>query len=130
VGWWTQSDVSSAANQRGSTGWPTWIRLPICAPNGNDEDGDGSGPVDAAGDSITSAELAADTLAEAAGVVSRDDGLVGVAAQAPTEIATKAATLAPTTTDEYRIEQLLGLDCHGERPRFVGKGSILSARRS
>ena len=56
----------------------------------------------------TSVELVADTLAEAAGVVSLGEGLVGVAAQAPTEIATMTATLARTTTDEYRIERLLG----------------------
>ena len=74
-------------------------------------------------------ELVADTLAEAAGVVSRNEGLAGVAAQAPTEIATKAATLAPTTTDEYRIERLLGMCCHGERPKFAGKGSICARSR-
>jgi hypothetical protein len=85
---------------------------------------------DADGDATTAVELIADALAEAAGVVSRDEGLVGVAAQAPTEIATKAATLAPTTRDEYRIERLLGFGCHGERPKFAGKGSIWSARRS
>ena len=45
----------------------------------------------------------ADTLAEATGVVALDEGLGGVAAQAPTEIATMAATLALTTTDEDRI---------------------------
>jgi hypothetical protein len=67
-------------------------------------------------------------VAEAAGVVSRDEGLAGVAAQAPAEIATKAATLAPTTTDEYRIELHLGLGCHGERPKFGAKGSIYQVR--
>ena len=53
VGSWTQSDVPSAANQRGATGSPTWIRLSICAPAGNDADGDGAAPVDGAGDSMT-----------------------------------------------------------------------------
>ena len=107
-----------------------------------DADDDGAALVDGGGDSMTldfdgrskciptSVELVADTLAEAAGVVSWNEGLVGVAAHAPTEIATKAATLAPTTTDEYRIELLLSLRCQGERPKFAGKGSILSARRS
>jgi len=85
-----------------------------------DADEDGAGLVDDGGGSITlgfdgrskcmatSVELVADALAEATGVVSWNEGLVGVAAQAPTETATKAATLAPTTTDEYRIERLLG----------------------
>ncbi len=85
-----------------------------------DADEDGAALVDGGGGSITldfdgrskctatSVELVADALAEATGVVSRNERLVGVAAQAPTEIATKAATLAPTTTDEYRIERLLG----------------------
>ena len=125
MGSWTQSDRPSDANQRGATGTPTWIRLPICAPDGMDADEDGAALVDGGGESMTldfdgrskcmatSVELVADTLAEAAGVVSWNEGLVGVAAQAPTEIATKAATLAPTTTDEYRIELLLGLRCHG-----------------
>jgi hypothetical protein len=45
----------------------------------------------------------ADTLAEAAGVVALNEGLVGVAAHAPTEIETMTATLAPTTTDARRI---------------------------
>jgi hypothetical protein len=130
VGSWTQSDRPSDANQRGSTGSPTWIRPSICAPDGMDADGGGAALVDRGGDSITSLGLVADTLAEAAGVVSRDDGLVGVAAQAPTEIATKAATLAPTTTDGYRMERLLGSGCHGERPTFEGKGSISSAGRT
>ena len=109
VGSWTQSDWPSAANQRGATGWPTWIRAAICAPAGIDADEDGAALVDGSGDSITSVELVAATLAESAGVVALDEGLVGVAAQPPTEIATKAATLAPTTTDEYRIERLLAL---------------------
>jgi len=71
-----------------------------------------------------SAELVGATLADAARVVAPNEGLVGVAAQAPTEIATKAAKLAPTTTDECRIELLLGLGCHRDRPQFGGKGSI------
>ena len=111
---WTQSDRSSDANQRGSTGTPTWIRwtrLSISAPDG------------------LGADAVADTLAEAAGMASWNEGLVGVAAQAPTEIATKAATLAPTTTDEYRIELHLGLGCHGERPKFAAKGSIFQVHR-
>jgi hypothetical protein len=98
-GSWTQSDVSSAANQRGATGWPTWIRASIFAPAGNDGDGDGSAPVDAAGDPTTSVEVVAATLAAGAGAVWRGDGLAGDAAQAPMEIATKAATLARATTD-------------------------------
>ncbi|MFI5041626.1 MAG: hypothetical protein ACHQNA_07235 [Acidimicrobiales bacterium] len=67
------------------------------------DDDDGVALVDGGGDSTTSVELVADTLAEAAGVVALDEGLGGVAAQAPTEIATMAATLALTTTDEHRI---------------------------
>jgi hypothetical protein len=74
-----------------------------------DADDDGAAFVDGGGDSTRSVELVADTLVEAAGVVSRGEGLVGVAAQPPTEIATMTATLALTTTDEYRIERLLGL---------------------
>jgi hypothetical protein len=77
-----------------------------------DADDDGAALVDAGGDPMTldfdgrskcvttSVELVAGTLAEAAGVVPWNEGLVGVAAQAPTDIATTAATLAPTTTDE------------------------------
>jgi hypothetical protein len=77
-----------------------------------DADDDGAALVDAGGDPITldfdgrskcvttSVELVAGTLAEAAGVVPWNEGLVGVAAQAPTDIATTAATLALTTTDE------------------------------
>jgi hypothetical protein len=60
---------------------------------------DGAALVDGAGDSTTSVELEAARLAEAAGGVSRGDGLAGVAPQAPTEIATMAATLAHTTTE-------------------------------
>jgi len=86
-----------------------------------DADDDGAALVDAGGDPITldfdgrskcvttSVELVAGTLADAACVVPWNEGLVGVAAQAPTEIATKAATLALTTTDECPIERLLGL---------------------
>jgi hypothetical protein len=105
VGSWTQSDLSSAANQRGATGWPTWIRLSICAPGGMDADDDGAALVVGDGDPITSMELVADTLAGAAGVVALDEGLVGVAAQAPTEIATVTATLAPTTSGVDRIDR-------------------------
>ena len=72
-----------------------------------DADDDGAVLVDDGGDSTTSVELVADTLAEAAGAVWLGDGLVDVAAQPPTEIATKAATLARTATDGYRIERLL-----------------------
>jgi hypothetical protein len=50
-------------------------------------------------------ELVADTLAGAAGVVALDEGLVGVAAQAPTEIATVTATIAPTTSGVDRIDR-------------------------
>jgi hypothetical protein len=56
---------------------------------------------------MTSGELVAGTLAEAAGAAALDEGLVGEAAQAPTEIATMAATLARTMTDEWCIELLL-----------------------
>jgi len=62
VGSWTHSDVSSAANQRGATGSPTWIRPSSVPPGGMDADGDGSAPVDAAGDTTT-VELVADALA-------------------------------------------------------------------
>jgi len=62
-----------------------------------DADDDGAAVVDDAGDSIASVGVVADTLAEAAGMVAPDEGLVGVAAQAPTEIATMTATLALTT---------------------------------
>ena len=109
VGSWTQSDVSSAANQRGATGSPTWIRPSIFAPAGNDGDGDGAALVDVAGDGTASAELEAPTLAEAAGasaldgglvgVAALDAGFVGVAAQPPTETATRRATVADTTTE-------------------------------
>jgi hypothetical protein len=44
-------------------------------------------------------EVVAATLAAGAGAVWRGDGLAGDAAQAPMEIATKAATLARATTD-------------------------------
>jgi len=64
-----------------------------------DTDDDGAALVDGAGAPARSLELLADTLAEAAGVVAPDDGLGGVAAQAPTEIATMAAKLAFATTD-------------------------------
>ena len=99
VGSWTQSDVPSAANQRGATASPTWIRPSMRAPAGNDGDGDEAALVDAAGDSTGSVELVAATLAEGAGAVTRGDGLAGDAAQAPTEIATMAATLARRTTE-------------------------------
>ena len=130
VGSWTQSDVSSAANQRGATGSPTWIRPSIFAPAGNDADGDGAALVDAAGDSTTSVELVADTLAEAAGAVSRDDGLAGVAAQAPTEIATMTATLARTTTDGMTHFGLLFLTrsvCAGLGQGVLSPGPCLTA---
>ena len=65
--------------------------------------------IDGACDARASAELVADALTEAAGGVSLGDGLGGVAAQAPSEITTMAATLALMTTDEGRIELLLGL---------------------
>ena len=108
------------------TGTPTWIRLPTCAPGGVDADDDGAALVAGGGDTMTSVALVSDTLAEAAGAISRNDGLDGVAAQAATEIATTPATLALTTTDEYRIEPLLRLRCHGERPKVAGKGSIFA----
>ena len=69
----------------------------------------GAAVVDGACDARASAELVADALTEAAGGVSLGDGLGGVAAQAPSEITTMAATLALMTTDEGRIELLLGL---------------------
>jgi hypothetical protein len=99
VGWWTQSDVSSAANQRGATGSPTWIRPSIFAPAGKDGVGDGAARVDAIGDWTASAEPAAATFAEAAGAVRAVDGLAVDAAQAPTDIATMTATLARRTTE-------------------------------
>ena len=68
-GSWTQSDVASAASQRGPTGSPTWIRPSSFAPAGRDADDDGGELVDAAGDWTTSAELVAGSLAEAAGAV-------------------------------------------------------------
>jgi hypothetical protein len=102
VGSWTQSDFPSAANQRGATGSPTAIRAAIRAPGGIESDNEGAALVDGGGDSMTSV-LVAETLAGAVGVVALDEGLGGVAAQAPTEIATMAATLARMTTDGYRI---------------------------
>ena len=81
TGSWTQSERPSDANHRGSTGTPTWIRLPIRAPDEIDADEDGAAVVDGGGGSITldfdgrskwmatSVELVADTLAEAAGPV-------------------------------------------------------------
>jgi hypothetical protein len=97
-GSWTQSDVSSAANQRGATGWPTWIRPSIFAPAGTDADDDGAAIADADGDSTMEVELVVGTRVDA-GAVAPDEGLVGDAAQAPMEIATIAATLARTTIE-------------------------------
>jgi hypothetical protein len=99
VGWWTQSDVSSAANQRGATGSPTWIRPSIFAPAGYDGDGDGAALVVAVGDTTGSVELVATALAEAAGAVAPDEGLADAAAQAPTNKTTMTATLARRTTE-------------------------------
>jgi hypothetical protein len=99
VGWWTHSDVSSAANQRGATGSPTWIRPSIFAPAGKNGVGDVTALVDPAGDWTTTGELVGDGLAEGAGAGSPVDGLAGDAAQAPTEIATIAAKLARRTTE-------------------------------
>jgi hypothetical protein len=61
--------VSSAANQRGATGSPIWIRRSSFAPAGKDGVGRGAALVDAAGDATGSVELAAATLAEGAGEV-------------------------------------------------------------
>ena len=61
-------------------------------------------------------ELVADTLAEAAGVVSWNEGLVGVAAQAPTEIATITAMIARPAKDGHRIYRTSGCTVLG-RPQ-------------
>jgi hypothetical protein len=66
-------------------------------------DADADAGADADGDHTTAVELIADTLAGAVVLVSPGDEFGGDAAQAPTEIATMAATLALTTTDEDRI---------------------------
>jgi hypothetical protein len=105
VGSWTQSDVSSAANQRGATGSPTWIRPSIFAPAGYDGDGDGAALVVAVGDSTTSVEVVAATVAEGAGVGALGEGPAGAAAQAPTDITTMKATLALRASCMDRIEQ-------------------------
>jgi hypothetical protein len=105
VGWWTHSDVSSAANQRGATGSPTWIRPSIFAPAGYDGDGDGAALADGAGEFTTTVELVAATLAEGAGVGALGGGPAGAAAQAPTDIATMKATLALRASCMDRIEQ-------------------------
>jgi hypothetical protein len=99
VGSWTHSDVPSEANQRGATGSPTWIRV-IRGSAGSDADGGGAAVVDGDddGEATTSAELVADTAAEAGGVTSRIDGLAD-AAQASTDIAMTRATPARMTTD-------------------------------
>jgi hypothetical protein len=105
VGSWTHSDVSSAANQRGATGSPTWIRPSIFAPAGYDGDGDGAELVDAAGDWTTSVELVAATLAEGADVGALGEGPAGAAAQAPTDIATMKAMLALRASCIDRIDR-------------------------
>jgi hypothetical protein len=72
-----------------------------------DASDDGAALLDGACDAIPSVELVADPLAETAVADSGSEGLVGVAAQAPTEMTTKAAKVAPTTTDGHRIAGLL-----------------------
>jgi hypothetical protein len=105
VGSWTHSDVSSAANQRGATGSPTWIRPSIFAPAGYDGDGDGAALADGAGEFTTTVELVAATLAEGAGVGALGEGPAGAAAQAPTDIATMKATLALRARCMDRIDR-------------------------
>src|SRR3954452_14071857 len=134
AGSWTKTDLPSDANQRGSTATPTWIRLPLCVPDGADAmeaDEDGAALIDGDGGGETikpdfdgrskctamSEELVGDTLADAARVVASNEGLYGVVSLAPTEFATKAAKLSPTTTDECRIELIIGLGCHRDRPQ-------------
>ena len=68
VGSWTQSDVPSAANQRGAAGSPTWIWPSICAPAGMDAYDWAPVVADADGDSAMAVGLVADTLADAGAV--------------------------------------------------------------
>ena len=70
-----------------------------CVPGGIDADVDAAALVDAAGNSTMAVEVVAATLAEAAGAVGADEGLVDAAAQAPTDIATMTATLALKTSE-------------------------------
>ena len=70
-----------------------------CGPDRMDADDDAAALVDAAGDSTMTVELVAAALAEAAGAVGADEGLVDAAAQAPTDIATMTATLALKTSE-------------------------------
>jgi hypothetical protein len=70
-----------------------------CAAGSIGADDDAASLDDAAVDSTMALELVAATPAEAAGASALDEGSGGDAAQAPTEHATRRATLALTTTE-------------------------------